>query len=455
MAGWRIKLGGVMDVSGWFPKRVFLECTRTLNSPLHTGIERVVRNILAASAEVSASMGLVCCPVVFQPRHGFVPVEWELSLDANHGGLNLRESPLKRHLERLGVLDLARSCRRQFERYSSSIQASLQRFSRSRLQFNSHDVLLLLDSSWTSPYWHNVREAQEAGALVGAAVYDLLPIQLPDSMTVNQRASFGRWWDKAYQEIDFIATISQSVYRECLDCHEASGTRVKPLIGGAFPLGADLPTQPMHAGIRQSLLDLVTTRRVGSVTPFYLCVGTLSPRKQQSLVFEAFDKLWRQGAEASLVLVGSGGWHSEDLIRRLRSHAKFGTSLFWFSDLSDGELNWCYQHAAGLIAASQGEGFDLPVVEALSQQCPVFASDIPVHREVAGDFASYFGCGSLDRLTELLNQHLQCTLPFKRSSCKRFCWPSWRESCGELFRLIVQLARECKDHQLAKRGHAA
>ena len=41
------------------------------------------------------------------------------------------------------------------------------------------------------------------------------------------------------------------------------------------------------------------------------------------------------------------------------------------------------------IAPSTVEGFGLPVAEALSLGVPVIASDIPAHREVAGDLAVY------------------------------------------------------------------
>lgn len=36
------------------------------------------------------------------------------------------------------------------------------------------------------------------------------------------------------------------------------------------------------------------------------------------------------------------------------------------------------------------EGFGLPVLEAMANKCLVLASDIPAHREIAGDAVSYF-----------------------------------------------------------------
>lgn len=49
-----------------------------------------------------------------------------------------------------------------------------------------------------------------------------------------------------------------------------------------------------------------------------------------------------------------------------------------------------YRVADALLFPSRSEGFGLPLVEAALHRLPVFCSDIPPHREVAGDFAVFF-----------------------------------------------------------------
>ncbi len=48
------------------------------------------------------------------------------------------------------------------------------------------------------------------------------------------------------------------------------------------------------------------------------------------------------------------------------------------------------------------EGYGLPVAESLSYGLPTIASDIPAHREVAGDAALYFPPGDPAALAEAL-----------------------------------------------------
>jgi glycosyltransferase involved in cell wall biosynthesis len=122
----------------------------------------------------------------------------------------------------------------------------------------------------------------------------------------------------------------------------------------------------------------------------FLMVGTVEPRKAHAQVVAAFDRMWQGGSDACLVIVGKQGWMVDDLAARLRTHPGRGSCLFWFEAASDELLDMLYGSATALIAASRGEGFGLPIVEAARRGVPVIARDIPVFREVAGDHAAYF-----------------------------------------------------------------
>lgn len=58
--------------------------------------------------------------------------------------------------------------------------------------------------------------------------------------------------------------------------------------------------------------------------------------------------------------------------------------------------------AAAYVTCSRSEGFGLPLVEAMVAGCPIVASDIPVHHEIAGDAALYFPEGDSAALAEVL-----------------------------------------------------
>jgi glycosyltransferase involved in cell wall biosynthesis len=57
--------------------------------------------------------------------------------------------------------------------------------------------------------------------------------------------------------------------------------------------------------------------------------------------------------------------------------------------LSSPALRRLIAHAKALLMPSFAEGFGLPIIEALTVGTPVIASDLPAHREIAGNLAVY------------------------------------------------------------------
>lgn len=118
--------------------------------------------------------------------------------------------------------------------------------------------------------------------------------------------------------------------------------------------------------------------------PYFLCVGTLEARKNLALLLAVWRRLFETLGEAAprLVLVGRRGWENETVIDHLeRSPAR--ALVHEVADLTDPELGRLMRGACALLAPSSAEGFDLPLIEAVSLGTPAIASDIPVHRELA------------------------------------------------------------------------
>jgi glycosyltransferase involved in cell wall biosynthesis len=58
-------------------------------------------------------------------------------------------------------------------------------------------------------------------------------------------------------------------------------------------------------------------------------------------------------------------------------------------DVSEADLAELYARALAMVYPSFGEGFGLPLVEAMASGCPVVASERPSLPEVGGDAALY------------------------------------------------------------------
>jgi glycosyltransferase involved in cell wall biosynthesis len=133
----------------------------------------------------------------------------------------------------------------------------------------------------------------------------------------------------------------------------------------------------------------------------FVVVGALRRYKGLETVVDA---LARNGRQAKVVCVG-GEEGSSGEADRLRARAReLGVEArFRIAGwVPDEELAELLSGCAGTISASAYEGYGMPVAESLAAGLPTIASDIPAHREVAGEAALYFPPGDADALAAAL-----------------------------------------------------
>lgn len=125
--------------------------------------------------------------------------------------------------------------------------------------------------------------------------------------------------------------------------------------------------------------------------PYFVYVGTIEPRKNLAFLLAVWRQLAEQAGEATprLLLVGRRGWENESVVDLLERSARIAPWVIEVSGLTDQGLITLLRGAAGLVSPSYVEGFGLPLIEAAALGTPLIVSDIPAHREVAGDGATY------------------------------------------------------------------
>ncbi len=168
-------------------------------------------------------------------------------------------------------------------------------------------------------------------------------------------------------------------------------------------------------------------------------VGTIEPRKGHAQVLDAFDRLWRDGFEGSLVIAGKPGWQIDSLAERLTHHAEAGKRLFWLSEVDDDELRRLYTQLDGLLMASEAEGFGLPLVEAARYGMPIFARDLPVFREIAGAHASFFAADNGSELAPQLSAWLAKVQSGTAIASNTMNVQTWNASANQLRMLLTSL----------------
>lgn len=271
------------------------------------------------------------------------------------------------------------------------------------------------------------RKMSMYGVRVHFVIYDLLPILFPQFFELDATAHAS--WLKAISEFDAPICISQSVAQEYSTWIASQGLTYTPKAPVWFHLGADIENSKPSQGLPPEASH--TFEAIESKVSF-LMVGTIEPRKGYAEVLDAFEQLWAKGQDINLVMVGKEGWFVDALIKKLKSHKEKGKRLFWFSRVSDEYLALLYQKCHCLIAASYGEGFGLPLIEASQKRLPIIARDIPVFKEVAGEYAHFFKSEGSDSLSSAIDAWLVLFEQGRHPQSSNMPHLTWQESAKQL-----------------------
>ncbi|MRR18252.1 MAG: glycosyltransferase, partial [Deltaproteobacteria bacterium] len=313
------------------------------------------------------------------------------------------------------------------------------------VEYAPGDVFFALDLEPQKQVAHRsfYQELRGAGVPVIFAVYDLLCVQMPSHFSPGAGENFSRWLDVVAQG-DGAICISKAVADELACWVEKNGPdRLRPFTIDWFHLGADMGNSLPTKGVPSNASDVL--ERLRSLTSF-LMVGTLEPRKGHIQVLDALEKLWRVGLSVNLVLVGKQGWMIDELAGRLRAHPQLNKRLFWLEGASAEYLVKVYAAVTCLIAASFGEGFGLPLIEAAQHKLPIIARDIPVFREVAGDHAFYFRGSEPDAFADEILAWLALYKEGNHPKSGGMPWLTWKQSAKKLMDKILKDRRYDTHH---------
>lgn len=272
------------------------------------------------------------------------------------------------------------------------------------------------------------------GVSINFVIYDIIPLNYPHYTTHGIALHFKHWIEGLVRCADRLICISSSVAND-VDKYLKSNYKDSKLPQiSFFHLGANFQKNRQTASMRKNVSEML--QRL-SKKETYLMVGTLEPRKAHSQVLNAFDLLWKEGNDISLLVVGKAGWDTEKLMKRIRNHPLLNKQLYWLQDANDAELTESYKSSTAFIMASYTEGFGLPIIEASHYGVPIIARDIPVFREAAQEYAFYFrNDNDADTIIDALKnwQKLYRSGTYPRP--EKIIQHTWRESAGDLLQQL-------------------
>lgn len=237
-----------------------------------------------------------------------------------------------------------------------------------------------------------------------------------------------------------VVCVTTSVRDQLLGYGLLSPDRVTVVPNGVHPAcspepepAADLEATRLLGPERRGAIDL-------------LHVGSTIPRKRIDILLRVFASVRREFPEARLLRVGGAFTTSQiELVGKLDLNESIVVLPFLDRDV----LAAVYRRAALVMLPSDGEGFGLPVIEAMACGTPVVASDLPVLREVGGDAAVYCTVGDVsqwsDSVSKLLTERSHNTARWclrKRAGISQSSNFSWAEHARQMVSLYLGVLNE-------------
>ena len=204
-------------------------------------------------------------------------------------------------------------------------------------------------------------------------IHDAIPWRHPEWFTranaLQQRLLVGR----AARRADLVLTVSQDSKRDIIEHLRVPEDRITVVHNGLSSAFSSELRDPQWLA-----------RRFGITGPVVLSVGTPEPRKNLAGTLSIFERVSRELPHVTLLLVGGGGWHSNDLDRRI---AACSGRVVRAGHIEFAELTRTYASADCFLFPSLLEGFGFPPLEAMASGLPVVCSDRPSLPEVVGGAA--------------------------------------------------------------------
>jgi alpha-1,3-rhamnosyl/mannosyltransferase len=264
-------------------------------------------------------------------------------------------------------------------------------------------------------------------------LYDAIPLMRPEWANPRLRRTKNWLLRAAAANADRVIAISGAAVAELVEHYRVDRARVRVVHLGVAKDWFEAPSPE----VREHAL------RLGLQPGYFLFVGTLQPRKNVSALLQAYDRLPADvRAERQLVIVGKYGWGAESLRVDLEAR-RTSNRVRWLEYLDRDLLRAVYRDAGVFVFPSLAEGFGLPVLEALASGVPVVASDLPVVREVADEFALLAPTGDVDALADAMAKAVHISRApeadaQRQAWARRFDWRTCAERTIDVYREVVE-----------------
>ncbi len=261
-------------------------------------------------------------------------------------------------------------------------------------------------------------------------IHDLSYFYYPNEFLKKDLFKLRDWTQESLEKAQAVIAVSKTTKKDILKYYKTPDSKIAVVYNGF--------EKPEKKASEQEVLKTYGLEK----KRYFLYVGTIQPRKNISTLIKAFKVLKQNHPEYKLVIVGKKGWLYDDILNQVGETDN--DSILFTGFLPDNDVVQLYKHAHCFVQPSFYEGFGIPILEAMSYDCPVIASLNASLPEVGGDACLYFDPDEEKELVEKME--LIITQPQIRKELvakgkKRITAFSWEQCADQTLEVIKKAAQ--------------
>ncbi len=210
-------------------------------------------------------------------------------------------------------------------------------------------------------------------------MHDLSFEHFPKHVPLLVRTYYQYFFPKFAKKAAHIFAVSKFTKQDIIDQYKIEADKISIAYCGVAEV-----YKPISKEKQQTIKN-----RISSGYPYFICIGSLNPRKNIQRVILAFNLLKDQNKafeNYKLVIIGAKGWKTNALFQVI-NNSKYREDILLLGHLEPQELAKYLASAVALVFPSLFEGFGIPIIEAFKCNTPVITSNRSSTKEV-GERAS-------------------------------------------------------------------
>ena len=190
---------------------------------------------------------------------------------------------------------------------------------------------------------------------------------------------------KSLKNADKIIAISEATKKDIIEIFKTKEEKIKVIYNGT-----NLKDKQNKNKIDPKEEKQIQEKFGIKDTPYIFFLSTIEPRKNIETLIRSFNYIRRkENTNLKLIIAGGLGWKYESVLEQIEK-SEYKEDIILPGYISKNEKNYLYKNAECFVYPSLYEGFGLPILEAMAEECLVITGNNSSLPEVGGDVAIYY-----------------------------------------------------------------